>query len=53
MKKIRWTITGESSPLENRETTWSQITDLVGEAEQMGLRVEVAELTEEESDVQA
>ena len=52
-KKIRWTITGESAPLENRQVTWSRVTGLVGEAERIGLRVEVVELDEEERDVQA
>ena len=47
-KKIRWTITGEGGPLDNRSQTWTLMCHLVEKAEELGLRVEVAELDEEE-----
>lgn len=48
MKKIRWTITGEGGALFNREQNWDAVCLLVRKAEELGLRVEVAELDEEE-----
>lgn len=48
MKKIRWTITGEAGALDSRAQTWTLMCHLVEKAEELGLRVEVAELDEEE-----
>lgn len=53
MKKIRWTITGEGMSVGTRKENWIALLDVVALAEHRGLRVEVAELDEEESDVQA
>lgn len=47
-KKIRWTITGEGVPLENLSSTWKALNTVVEEALWRGLRVEVAEVEEED-----
>lgn len=47
-KRIRWTITGVEAPLDSRAQTWDVVCLLVRKAEELGLRVEVAELDEEE-----
>ena len=47
-KRIRWTITGEGAALDSRAQTWTLMCLLVEKAEELGLRVEVAELEEEE-----
>lgn len=48
MKKIRWTITGEAGALDSRAQTWTLMCHLIEKAEELGLRVEVVELDEEE-----
>lgn len=51
--KIRWTITGESGALDTRAQTWTLVCSLVERAEELGLRVEVAEVDEEVRHVEA
>ena len=47
-KKIRWTITGEGVPLENLSSTWKALSEVISEAQEQGLLVEVVEVEEEE-----
>ena len=47
-KKIRWTITGEGVPLENLTSIWKALSEVISEAQEQGLLVEVVEVEEEE-----
>lgn len=47
-KRIRWTITGEGVPLENLTSTWKALSEVISEAQEQGLLVEVAEVEVED-----
>lgn len=47
-KRIRWTITGEGVPLENLSSTWKALSEVISEAQEQGLLVEVVEVEVED-----
>lgn len=48
VRKHRWTISGDGAPLNRRADDWTLLCSVVERASELGLRVEIAEIVEEE-----